>query len=89
MNIKPLADRVLVKVTQAEKKTSGGLYIPDTANQEKTQVAVVIAIGDDTEAIKVKPGDTVMYDKYAGTALKVEGADHLILAAKEIIAIIN
>ncbi|MBR5866704.1 MAG: co-chaperone GroES, partial [Spirochaetaceae bacterium] len=65
-----------------------GIIIPETA-QEKTQTAVVVAIGDDNEKIKVKAGDRVMYDKYAGTNIKIDGEDHLILKAADIIAIIE
>lgn len=88
MSIKPLADRVLIKIEEAETKTASGLFIPQTA-QEKTQQGTVITIGDDTEAITVKVGDKVMYDKYAGTPLKIEGADHLILQMQDIIAIVE
>lgn len=90
MKIKPLADRVLVKQVEAEKKTAGGLYIPDTA-QEKTQQAVVEAVGPGTEKekITVQPGDKILYDKYAGTAIKIDGDDYLILKNADIIAIIE
>ncbi len=77
MTIKPMGDRVLVKMEQIQEKTAGGIFIPQTA-QEKTQVGVVLAVGDD-ETIKVKKGDRVMYDKYAGTTVKVDGEEHLIL----------
>lgn len=88
MTVKPLADRVLVKTAKTESKTASGIIIPDTA-QEKTQEAVVIAIGDDKEKIKVKPGERVMYDKYAGTQIKIDGEDHLILKGTDIIAVIE
>ena len=90
MKIKPLADRVLVKQVEAEKKTAGGLYIPDTA-QEKTQQAVVEAVGPGTEKekITVQPGDKILYDKYAGTAIKIDGDDYLILKNADIIAIVE
>lgn len=88
MKVIPLADRVLVKTEKTEAKTASGIIIPDTA-QEKTQIAVVIAVGDDKEKIKVKDGDRIMYDKYAGTNIKIEGEDHLILKAEDIIAIIK
>jgi chaperonin GroES len=87
MNIKPLADRVLVKPEKSESKTAGGIIIPDTA-QEKTQKATVAAIGDDKEKIKVKVGDCIMHDKYAGTAIKIDGEDYLIVKAEDIIAVI-
>ncbi len=88
MKVIPLADRVLVKTEKTEAKTASGIIIPDTA-QEKTQIAVVLAVGDDKEKIKVKEGDRIMYDKYAGTSIKIEGEDHLILKADDIIAIIK
>ena len=82
MKVTPLADRVLVKTEKTESKTASGIIIPDTA-QEKTQIATVIAVGDDKEKIKVKAGDRVMYDKYAGTSIKIDGEDHLILKAAD------
>jgi chaperonin GroES len=88
MTIKPLADRVLVKLEKNEAKTAGGIIIPDTA-QEKTQTGSVVAVGDDTEVIKVKAGQKVMYDKYAGTQIKVDGEEHLILKMQDIIAVIE
>ena len=88
MKVIPLADRVLVKTEKTESKTASGIIIPDTA-QEKTQVAVVIAVGDDKEKIKVKDGDRIMYDKYSGTNIKIDSEDHLILKADDIIAIIK
>jgi len=88
MKVKPLADRVMVKLEKNEAKTAGGIIIPDTA-QEKTQQGVVIEIGDDKEVIKVKAGDKVMYDKYAGTQIKVDGVEHLILKMSDIIAVIE
>lgn len=88
MTVKPLADRVLLKPENAEEKTASGLYIPQTA-QEKTQLAVVKAVGDDTEAIKVKVGDKVMHDKYAGTQIKIDGEDYLIVTASDILAIVS
>ena len=88
MKVIPLADRVLVKTEKTEAKTASGIIIPDTA-QEKTQIAVVLAVGDDKEKIKVKEGDRIMYDKYAGTSIKIEGEDHLMLKADDIIAIIK
>ncbi len=90
MKIKPLADRVLVKNDKAETKTASGLIIPEAA-QEKTQTAVVEAVGPGTDDSKVtvKKGDRIMYDKYAGTQLKMDGEDYLILRMSDIIAIIE
>ena len=87
MKIIPLNDRVLVKSTVTEEKTASGLFIPQTS-QEKTQIAVVEAVGDD-ESIKVKVGDIVLHDKYAGTTVKVDGDDYLILSMGDILAIVE
>jgi chaperonin GroES len=88
MKIKPLTDRVMVKLEKNEAKTAGGIIIPDTA-QEKTQTGSVVAVGDDTEVIKVSVGQKVMYDKYAGTQIKVDNEEHLILKMQDIIAVIE
>ena len=88
MKVIPLEDRVLIKTAELEEKTKSGLFIPQTA-QEKTQVGVVTAVGSDKEAIKIKVGQKIMYDKYAGTAIKVDGAEYLILKAKDILAVIE
>ena len=90
MKIRPLADRVLVKQAPAETKSAGGIIIPDTA-QEKTQQATVEAVGPGTEKekITVKIGDKVLYDKYTGTAIKIDGDDFLILKNSDIIAVIE
>ena len=90
MKIKPLADRVLVKPVKAESKTASGIIIPEAA-QEKTQTAIVKAIGPGTEKepVTVKVGETIMYDKYAGTQIKMDGEDYLIVKQSDIIAIIE
>ncbi len=90
MKVNPIGDRVLIKVTEGDTKTAGGLIIPQTA-QEKTQTGVVIAVGSGTEKdpIKVKVGDKVMFDKYAGTPVKIDGADHLIAKMADVIAVID
>jgi chaperonin GroES len=88
MKIKPLADRVLIKTEEAETKTSSGLYIPQTA-QEKTQIGEVVAIGDDEDMITVKVGQKVMYDKYAGEKVKVDGVEHLIIRMADLIAVVE
>jgi len=88
MKIKPLADRVLVKIEKSEAKSAGGIIIPDTA-QEKTQTGVVSEVGDDAEVIKVKSGQKIMYDKYAGTQVKIDGTEYLILKMSDILAIIE
>lgn len=90
MKVKPLADRVLVKNDKAETKTASGIIIPEAA-QEKTQTAQVVEVGSgtDDEKITVKPGDRIMYDKYAGTEVKIDGEEHLILKMSDIIAVIE
>ena len=89
MKVTPLQDRVLVKTEKTESKTASGIIIPDTA-QEKTQIATVIAIGDDKEKLgAIKAGMRIMYDKYAGTSVKIDGEDHLILKANDVIAVIE
>ncbi len=90
MKLKPLADRVLLKQDKAETKTASGIIIPETA-QEKTQTATVEAVGTGTEKekITVKVGDRVMYDKYAGTQVKIDGEDYLIVKNADIIAVVE
>jgi len=88
MKIKPLGDRVLIKVEAMEEKTASGIYIPQTA-QEKTQVGVVTAVGDDKDAIKVKVGDKIMYDKYAGTTVKMNGEENLLVRMSDVLAVIE
>jgi chaperonin GroES len=89
VNIKPLADRVLVEPAPAETKTASGLFIPDTA-KEKPQRGTVIAVGEGKkdEPLTVKTGDNVLYGKYAGTEIQVEGKDYLIMRESDIFAII-
>ena len=89
LNITPLADRVLIKPMEAETKTASGIFIPDSA-KEKPQQGKVVAVGKGTkdEPMTVKVGDTVLYGKYAGTDLKLEGKDYLIMREDDILAII-
>ncbi|WP_203257720.1 co-chaperone GroES [Hyunsoonleella ulvae] len=89
VNIKPLADRVLIEPAAAETKTASGIIIPDNA-KEKPQKGKVVAAGPGTkdEPITVKVGDTVLYGKYAGTELKLEGTDYLIMRESDILAIV-
>jgi chaperonin GroES len=89
MNIKPLADRVLIEPAAAEVKTAGGLYIPDTA-KEKPQKGVVVAVGNGKidEPMTVKNGDVVLYGKYSGTEINVDGKDLLMMRESDILAII-
>lgn len=89
LNIKPLADRVLIEPLEAETTTASGIIIPDNA-KEKPQKGKVIAIGNGTkdEPITVKKGETVLYGKYAGTELKLDGKDYLIMRESDILAIV-
>jgi chaperonin GroES len=89
LNIKPLADRVLVEAAPAEEKTAGGLIIPDTA-KEKPQKGKVIAVGTGKkdEPLTVKTGDTVLYGKYSGTEITVDGKEYLIMRESDIYAIL-
>jgi chaperonin GroES len=95
MKIRPLQDRVIVKRLAEEEKTKGGIYIPDTA-KEKPQQGEVVAVGkgkvaDDGKLIKldVKKGDRILFSKYAGTEVKIEGEDHLIMREDDILGIIE
>ena len=89
LNIKPLADRVLIEPAAAETKTSSGIIIPDSA-KEKPQKGSVVAVGKGTkdDPITVKVGDQVLYGKYAGTELQHEGSDYLIMKESDILAIV-
>ena len=90
MNVKPLSDRVLVLPNPAEEKTAGGLFIPDTA-KEKPLAGKVVAAGPGTSEVKmeVKVGDTVLYGKYAGTEINIEGTDYLIMKQNDILAVLG
>ena len=89
LNIKPLADRVLVEPIAAETKTASGIYIPETA-KEKPQKGKVVAVGKGKKdhEMTVKVGDTVLYGKYSGTELKLEGNDYLMMREDDILGII-
>ena len=89
VNFKPLADRVLVNPAEAEEKTASGIIIPDTA-KEKPQQGTIIAIGSGKkdEPINVKVGDQVLYGKYSGTEITIEGKDYLIMKESDIYGII-
>jgi len=89
LSIKPLSDRVVIEALEAETKTASGLYIPDSA-KEKPQQGKVVAVGNGTkeEPMTVKVGDTVLYGKYAGTELKLDGNDYLIMRESDIFAIL-
>ena len=93
MKVRPLADRVLVEVLEAEAKTKGGIILPDTAKEEKTE-GKVIAIGagkmlesGKIQAIEVKKGDRVLFGKYSGDDLMIDGTKHKIVKESEILAV--
>ncbi len=90
MNIKPLADRVLIEPIAAEEVTVGGIIIPDTA-KEKPLKGAVIAVGQGTkdDEMILKSGDTVLYGKYAGTEIELEGKKYLIMRQSDVLAIIG
>ncbi|MBN3947807.1 MAG: co-chaperone GroES [Nostoc sp. NMS7] len=92
--VKPLSDRVFVKVSASEEKTAGGLYLPDTA-KEKPQVGEVVALGagkrnDDgsRQELEIKVGDKVLYSKYAGTDIKLGTEEYVLLSEKDILAVV-
>lgn len=95
MKIKPLQDRILVKRIEEEEKTKGGIIIPDAA-KEKPQEGRVIAVGDgkllengNKAPLTVKVGDKILFGKYAGTEIKIEGEEHLILREDDVLAIVE
>jgi chaperonin GroES len=90
INIKPLADRVLVEPAAAEERTAGGIIIPDTA-KEKPMKGTIVAVGDGKkdEPLTVKTGDKVLYGKYAGTEISVDGNEYLIMRESDIYAVIG
>ena len=95
MSLKPLGDRLVVKQAEAQEKTKSGIILPDTA-KEKPQEAKVVAVGpgkllDDggVKALEVKNGDRVLYGKYAGTEVTIEGTDYLILREEDVLAIVG
>lgn len=95
MKFKPLRDRVFVKFSTEEEKTAGGIYIPDSA-KEKPQKGVVIAVGpgritDDgkRQAMEVKVGDTVLFDKYSGSKIKMDDEEYLIIREEDILGIVE
>jgi chaperonin GroES len=89
MNIKPLADRVLIKPAPAEEKTAGGIIIPDTAKEKPLQ-GEVLATGNGTkdEEMVLKAGDTVLYGKYAGTEVEFDGVKYLIMRQSDVLAVL-
>lgn len=89
VSLKPLADRVLVEAAPAEEKTAGGIIIPDTA-KEKPQRGKIVAVGNGKkdEPLTVKVGDSVLYGKYAGTEITIDGREYLIMRESDIFAVL-
>ena len=95
MKIKPLQDRIVIKRIEEEEKTKGGIIIPDSA-KEKPQEGRVVAIGDgktlesgQKAPLTVKPGDKILFGKYSGTEIKIDGEEHLILREEDVLAIVQ
>lgn len=88
VNIKPLGENLLVSPEKPEQKTSGGLYLPETASQERPQQGKVVAVGD-SDKIKVKRGQHVIFNRYGGTEVKIDGEEYLIANYKDILAVIE
>jgi chaperonin GroES len=95
MKIKPLYDRILVKRLEEQEKTAGGLYIPDSA-KEKPLEALVVAVGagkvqenGSLRKLEVKAGDKILFSKYSGSDIKIDGAEHLILREDDVLAVIE
>ena len=86
--IRPLGENVLVEPLKADKKTETGIYLPDTASEEKPQQGKVLAVGE-SEKIQVKKGDTVIYNRYAGVEVEYEGKEYLIVKNEDIVAVIE
>jgi chaperonin GroES len=93
--VKPLGDRVFIKISEKEEKTAGGIYLPDTV-KEKPQIGEIAAVGpgklDDKgvrQPLEVKVGDKVLYSKYAGTDIKIATDEYVLLAEKDILAIVS
>lgn len=89
LKIKPLGTRVVIEVSEAEEKTASGIFIPNTA-QEKPQKGLVVAVGKGSkdEAMEVKVGDNVLFGKYSGTELKIDGEKYLIMQQSDILAVL-
>lgn len=88
MKIIPLGSRVLIHPVEEQTRTSTGIYIPETA-KEKPQTGEVVAIGDEEDEIKVKVGQKVLFPKYTGTEIKIDGVEHIIMDSDDVLAIVE
>jgi len=86
INVRPLGENVLVEPEEQEQKTGSGIYLPETASKEKPQQGKVVAIGE-SDKIEVKKGQKVIYNRYAGTEVEIEGKEYLIVKNEEIVAV--
>ncbi len=88
MKFKPLGERALVKQIEREEQTASGIVLPDTA-KEKPQTAEVVAVGQFEDGVKVNEGDVIVFAKYSGTEIKLEGEDYMILDADDILGVVE
>jgi chaperonin GroES len=95
MKVRPLYDRILIKRVEEEEKTAGGLYIPDTA-KEKPQQGIVVAVGNgkiqedgSLRKLELKAGDKILFSKYSGNDIKIDGTEHLILREDDVLAVLE
>lgn len=96
MNIKPLADHILIERIKAEEKTEGGIFLPDTVEKDKSEQGMVIAVGDGKKTddgkiipVSVRPGQKVLFTKYGPNEIKIEGKEYLIASESDILAILE
>ena len=96
MNIKPLSDHILIEPMKSEEKTKGGILLPDTAEKEKSEEGVIVAVGPGKKTdegkiipVSVKPGDKVLFTKYGPNEIKIDGKEYLIAKEEDILAIIE
>ena len=93
MSLKPLGDRIAVKYVEVEEKTESGIVLPDTAKKEKPQQGEVVAVGngcyDDEEEIEIGMGDMVVFDKFSGTEVTVDGEDFIIVSLEDVLAVLG
>ncbi|TET30844.1 co-chaperone GroES [Candidatus Aerophobetes bacterium] len=87
MKMKPLGKRIVVKALEQKQKTEGGIYLPETASKEKPQQGEVTAVGNEFKGVKI--GDKVIFAKYGGTEIKIEGEDYLVLGEDDVLGIIE
>lgn len=87
-NVKPLGENVLIHPEKPEQKTSAGIYLPDTASQERSQIGKVMAIGE-SDKIKIKTGQKVVFKRYGGEEIKIDGEEYLVANYKDILAVVS